>query len=492
MADEINVGRLVAEIVLEAETEKAKQEVAKSAQDIQNKIKKIEDTTADIRVDVKADTKNVVADIKNVTNEMSHYLKNNLNSVIDKEAYANLLKELYSEAPAEMPVAIHVEETSNEDMLEKIKSRIEEIGVEASDVDKIIENCFGDLNVYGSYEKQINIIVAKLEKQREKLEEVRQEQEKLANTKSTSEKHISQLEKATQSVTNEEIKLKQLENQFDKLIIAQENYVDKKVTAYQKGVLAAEKAVDKETAATEKTIKQQERIAKQNEKANTNLVGTQVISSLRTIGNISPDVSSNVADVIEQIEQLKQAMNSSTNGGSAVLGKMSIVVTALSTIIVTAVKVYQSYIEKQEEARKKAVVLAEEYKNTSQNIKELTAEYINLKNSLDISVLSVTEQAEAKNQLYNIEKQLVEIFGDEAAGLDLVNGKIDEQIASIQELNKTQAIQHTAENYNTYVKAQKDLEKEMEFTFNDYSMDSAKMKEMIEKSFANATVFEGE
>ena len=180
MADEINVGRLVAEIVLEAETEKAKQEVAKSAQDIQKKIKTIEDTTADVKVDVKADTKNVVADVKDATNEMTYYLRNGLNSVIDKEAYTNLLKELYSDSPAEIPVAIHVEETSNEDMLDKIKERLTEIGLEASEADKILESCFGDLSVYSSYEKQINIIVAKLEKQREKLEEVRQEQEKLA------------------------------------------------------------------------------------------------------------------------------------------------------------------------------------------------------------------------------------------------------------------------------------------------------------------------
>ncbi|MEE1076252.1 MAG: hypothetical protein UHY68_03190 [Acutalibacteraceae bacterium] len=453
MADEINVGRLVAEIVLEAETEKAKQDVAKSAQDIQNKIKSIEDTTADIKVDVKADTKNVVADVKDATNEMTHYLKNNLNSVIDKEAYTNLLKELYSETPAEIPVAIHVEETSDNDMLDKIKLQLSEIGVEASEVDKIIKNCFGNLNVYGSYEKQINIIVAKLENQRKKLVEVRQEQEKLANTKSTSEKHIAQLEKATQSVTNEEIKLKQLENQFDKLIIAQENYVNKKVSAYQKGVNAVDNATQKEILSAEK-------LEKKTEKANNNLVSTQVTSGLRAIGNIVPGVSGDIADIIEQFEQLKQAINASANGGNASLGKLSIAVTAVSTVIVAAVNIYKMYAEKQDEARKKAAELAEEYKSTKTELQNLTKEYVNLKNKLDISVLSTTEEIEAKNQLYQIQKQLVESFGDEASGIDLVNGKIDDQISKIEELTESEAKMLIASNYNDYNIAKEKLSEE--------------------------------
>ncbi len=451
MADEINVGRLVAEIVLDAETEKAKQEVAKSAQDIQKKIKTIEDTTADIKVDVKANTKNVVADVKNVTDEMSHYLKNNLNSVIDKEAYTNLLKELYSEAPAEIPVAIHVEETSNEDMLEKIKSRLTEIGLEASEADKILESCFGDLSVYSSYEKQINIIVAKLEKQREKLEEVRQEQEKLANTKSSSEKHTAQLEKATQNITREEIKLKQLENQFDKIIIAQENYVDKKVSAYQRSIDAVEKATQKEISSAEK-------LEEKTEKANKSLVSTQVVSGLRAVGNIAPGVSGEVADVIEQFEQLKQAMTASANGSSASLGKLSIAVTAVSAVVVTAVNIYRKYAETQEKARERAVELTEEYENTTNELQSMTSEYINLKNKLDISILSTTEEINAKNELYAIQKQLIETFGDEANGIDLVNGKLDEQIDKIEKLTLAEAERFITQNYSAYNKAKEDLQ----------------------------------
>lgn len=470
MADKINVGRLVAEIVLEAETEKAKQEVTESAKDIKDELKSIGGTTADVKVDVKADTQKAISEVKESTDTMAHYLKNNLNSVIDKDAYVNLLKDLTAPSkPVEVPVTLQVEETNNEDMLEKIKVRLVEIGVETSNVDKVMQECFGDISTYSSYEKQLNIIATKLDIQREKVSKLQKEQQKLAQTDSNSEKHLKQLEKVTQACTAEEVKLKQLENQFDKTIISQENYVDKKVSAYQKGVDAAENAAKKEIVVAQKSAEKQNALADKINKNDDNLVNTQVVTSLRAIGNIAPGASSGIADVVEQLTQLKEIMNALPNGASAGLATASIAVGLVSTIIVSAVNVYQKFIEKQEEARQKAIEAAQEYKDTSVNIEELTNSYIGLKTKLDANILSTTEQIDAKNNLCEIEDQLIETLGEEATGIDLVNGKIDEQIEKINEWQKAQAIKYTIENEGNYERALYKLKETKTYAIGDFS-----------------------
>lgn len=293
---------------------------------------------------------------------------------------------------------------------------------------------------------------------------------------------IKNAEKVTKAYESESLKLAQLEVQYDRTSATQENYVDKKVAAYQKGLAVAEAAAAKEIAS-------QQKMQAGLDRSNTALIFADLTTSLRTFNTVSPGVVYNIGTIVRQINLLRRASLSCASKG---IVAATTAIAIFGTIATLAVGYLNNINEKQEEARKKAVDLAEEYKDTSQSVKQLTTEYINLKNTLDISVLSVTEQAETKKQLYNIEKQLIEIFGDEAVGLDLVNGKIDEQIAGIQELNRVQAVQHTAENYNAYVEAQKNLEKEIEFTFNDFSIDSAKMKQMIEEKFPNATVFEGE
>ena len=50
-----------------------------------------------------------------------------------------------------------------------------------------------------------------------------------------------------------------------------------------------------------------------------------------------------------------------------------------------------------------------------------------LKSSLESGVLTEQEAYEVKSQLYDIQRQLINSYGDDVAGIDLVNGKLEEQ-----------------------------------------------------------------
>ena len=87
----------------------------------------------------------------------------------------------------------------------------------------------------------------------------------------------------------------------------------------------------------------------------------------------------------------------------------------------------------QEEARRRAIEIAQANVQAAQeqvdSVEELRQEYI--------SLASTIEKSESTNtELSNIKQQLIDIYGEEANALDLVNGKYEEQMDLIDELAK--------------------------------------------------------
>jgi len=84
----------------------------------------------------------------------------------------------------------------------------------------------------------------------------------------------------------------------------------------------------------------------------------------------------------------------------------------------------------------------------AESIKELVTQYKQVALSIDTTV-------NAKDKLSQIQADLIDKFGKEANGLDLVNGKYDEQIQKIDELSKAQYEQWKTENADKIKDAEK-------------------------------------
>lgn len=87
----------------------------------------------------------------------------------------------------------------------------------------------------------------------------------------------------------------------------------------------------------------------------------------------------------------------------------------------------------QEEARRRALEIAQQNVQSAQeqvdSVEDLRQEYI--------SLASTIEKTDSTNtELRNIKQQLIDIYGEEANALDLVNGKYEEQMDLIDELAK--------------------------------------------------------
>lgn len=92
-----------------------------------------------------------------------------------------------------------------------------------------------------------------------------------------------------------------------------------------------------------------------------------------------------------------------------------------------------------EEMTKNAKEAGAEFDNTASSIDSYKSKISELKESLDSGTLSESEAYDARKNLISIQDELVEKFGSEVNGLDLVNGSLKTQIGLLDELSKTKA-----------------------------------------------------
>lgn len=169
---------------------------------------------------------------------------------------------------------------------------------------------------------------------------------------------------------------------------------------------------------------------------------------------------------------LAKASSSGTKGvgklGSAFSGlaaKIGISTTALGAltgvlavvgVAFAAFKVYDSYIQRCVDSAKEAGSAWSSFNASSESqidrIKELN-------DALKSGTLTEAESYNAKSELYSIQKSLIDSYGDQAKAIDLVNGKIDEEIANIRRLNADQADLFINKNYSGIEKAISEMEK---------------------------------
>ena len=133
--------------------------------------------------------------------------------------------------------------------------------------------------------------------------------------------------------------------------------------------------------------------------------------------------------------------------GLAIAGNM-LAMWAISKGIELLVDTINDYVHAADIAREKSSELTDAWNEESSLINDSIAQYDELKKKLSDSSLSTADVKSAKEDLLNIQNDLVDKYGQEALGIDLVNGKYDEQIAKLKELSIKKANEYTAKNYS--------------------------------------------
>lgn len=129
---------------------------------------------------------------------------------------------------------------------------------------------------------------------------------------------------------------------------------------------------------------------------------------------------------------------------------VNLALAAGALIITGLITGYQAYKQKQEEARQSSIEAAQTLTEWNEDLKEEENAIKEYREILASSKSSQEEVASAKESLIKIQDKLIERYGLEAEGIDLVNGNIDEQIKKLQELQRQEAEDYINKNQKSY------------------------------------------
>lgn len=134
----------------------------------------------------------------------------------------------------------------------------------------------------------------------------------------------------------------------------------------------------------------------------------------------------------------------------------------LTTAVTVGVAAWQSYNQSVEESIQHTKDSTAELQERNQSLDDNIQKVQELRDSLDSGTLTEQEAYNTKSQLLDIQSQLSDSYGEQADGIDLVNGKLDEQIEKMQQLKVENAKSwlNDSANEKNYEKAKKKMTKD--------------------------------
>ena len=134
----------------------------------------------------------------------------------------------------------------------------------------------------------------------------------------------------------------------------------------------------------------------------------------------------------------------------------------LTTAVTVGVAAWQSYNQSVQESIQHTKDSTAEMEERNKSIDDNISKVQELRDSLDSGTLTEQEAYNTKSQLLDIQSQLSDSYGEQADGIDLVNGKLDEQIEKMQQLKVENAKSwlNDSDNEKNYEKAKKKMTKD--------------------------------
>jgi len=151
---------------------------------------------------------------------------------------------------------------------------------------------------------------------------------------------------------------------------------------------------------------------------------------------------------------------------------LNMAVTALATIGFQILgTVITNFITANERARESAEEAAHTYSNAASSIESYADEINDLRTKLDSGTLSEMDAYQAKQSLLDIQNKLSSSYGEQAAGIDLVNGKLETQIGLVRQLTQADADKFLNENAKAIAKAEKKMTEQKNWYLGEYYQD---------------------
>jgi hypothetical protein len=124
-------------------------------------------------------------------------------------------------------------------------------------------------------------------------------------------------------------------------------------------------------------------------------------------------------------------------GGKALatLGN-ALVSMGISMAVSYVVQAIQNVINSYDLLAAKVGEITQEYQTASGTVDDYMSKLVNIRTKLEDESTTTEEATQMTAELYSIQSDLISTYGSYAAGIDLVNGKLEDQIGILQEINK--------------------------------------------------------
>lgn len=137
--------------------------------------------------------------------------------------------------------------------------------------------------------------------------------------------------------------------------------------------------------------------------------------------------------------------------------------------VAAAVSAFSAYKKSIEEAVDKAQEAGNAWEDNNTSLQSNIDKITELRTALDNGTLTEEEAYQAKSDLLEIQDSLTESYGNQAQGIDLVNGSLQTQINKLKELSTEESKRFLNENKKGVEEAEKQMEKERHAYLGQYS-----------------------
>ena len=155
---------------------------------------------------------------------------------------------------------------------------------------------------------------------------------------------------------------------------------------------------------------------------------------------------------VSNASMLKHLASKAWTATSA-MTKFSLATAAAGVAISIGNTIYQGHIRKLEEQRQAAEDSVNALKENTATLDDYKLKIEELRGAIESGNLSEQQAYEKRTELLEIEKSLVEMFGKEAEGINLVTGSINDQIKAIDKLSESEWTAYKQENIEAIQRA---------------------------------------
>ena len=154
--------------------------------------------------------------------------------------------------------------------------------------------------------------------------------------------------------------------------------------------------------------------------------------------------------------------------GNLIGGALSNPITlGVGAAALAGVAIYGAIKKQNADLQKQASATTDSWNETKNSVEDYRQRYIELNKQLEQGNLSESERIGIKQQLLDLQNEIVGKYGDQVNSIDLVNGKLETQLGILSNISRETASRNLQDNDRAYQQSVNEMEKRRTYTLSN-------------------------